>query len=401
MKLASAKDGEDGDLVSIFSHHPFSATEPSSEPLEALPMLMQKILLKIQRSNQPAFTRIQSQLIQIDEFMKMYMENIWGPKKILPREFQDTMRDARLFQEMASIQDGDLTGQDLWLTLHLVWGRLLDYQYVGVVNNMKDPKKVVPEEFWKGIQLEVGPFPSRVAELIKALSGTNLPSFQELLKIFCGGSLLQACSVCNIKMTVVAVCGEVKGRFLHTPALALWPYMPPLFHCGATTCDEELTAKRKAFDRWSAGLAATYEKLRPNKCDNCFKMTDEVHRCSICLTKNYCSKDCQAKDWSKKHQKLCQKGAEEWKVKGGTEARVEAGLKQMEDGFQRNLKLNASEQEMRNMLVEVKEVCEKRAPTVKTWRLGGKKSNGGGKKSDDGEKKSYGAGKKSNGGGKV
>ena len=46
-KLALAKEGEGGDLVGVYSHHPFSATELSNDPLEALPMLVQKVLLKI------------------------------------------------------------------------------------------------------------------------------------------------------------------------------------------------------------------------------------------------------------------------------------------------------------------------------------------------------------------
>ena len=64
------------------------------------------------------------------------------------------------------------------------------------------PREAMPEELWVVIQEEIGPFPNRVAELIKAFSGAHLPSFHELLKVFCGGSLRQACSVCKTGMTV-------------------------------------------------------------------------------------------------------------------------------------------------------------------------------------------------------
>jgi len=102
-------------------------------------------------------------------------------------------------------------------------------------------------------------------------------------------------------------------------------------------------------------------KLRPNKCDNCFKLTEEVHRCGKCLTKNYCSKDCQQKDWEEKHQKLCKDGAEEWKVKGGLEAREKAGLEKLEYEFQKSLKQGASRpKKERDALAEAKEVVEKK-----------------------------------------
>ena len=40
------------------------------------------------------------------------------------------------------------------------------------------------------------------------------------------------------------------------------------------------------------------------------------------MTKHYCSKECQAKDWEEKHRKLCQVGADERKVKGGLKVRL-------------------------------------------------------------------------------
>ena len=248
-KLALAREGEGGDLVGIYSHHPFSVADLLNDPLEALPMLVQKILLKIQNSSQPAFTRIQSQLIQIEKEMELDMRITWADKKYFPGKFKAISYNINLFQETASIEDKDLAGQDLWLTLHLMWGKFHYCQLAGLVNHMKNPKQVVPEELWIGIQQEMGPFPSRVAELIKALSGTGLPSFKELLKIVCGGSLLQACSVCNSNMIVVAVSGEVEGIFEETPSVFLRPYLPALFSCGDNRCSKEIVSKRDAYDR--------------------------------------------------------------------------------------------------------------------------------------------------------
>ena len=89
------------------------------------------------------------------------MAMMWFHKKVFPGELKDFEINRQLYKDTASIEDKDLAGQDLWLTLHLVWGRLHDSQLAGMVNNMKNPKQAVPEEFWIGIQQEMGPFPSR------------------------------------------------------------------------------------------------------------------------------------------------------------------------------------------------------------------------------------------------
>ena len=285
-KLASAKNCEGGDLVGIFSHHPFDDAKLSDDPSEALVMLVQKVLQKIEGSNQPAFTRVQSQLIQLGEVIKKeFMEQIWVQKKVYPGELKlfGLSNCRQFFNETAFIQDEDLARQDLWCTLHLVLGRFLHTHHLVEVNKLKNPRESVPAELWIGLEQEVAPFPSRVAELIKALSGTQqLPSFQELLKVFCGGSLLQACSVCNTSMTVATVLGEVEGIYLDTPSVTLRPYLPPLFNCGASTCAEVIEAKLKAYAKWGIGLDATFVKLNPNKCDYCFLLPENVHR--SCLT---------------------------------------------------------------------------------------------------------------------
>ena len=59
-----------------------------------------------------------------------------------------------------------------------------------------------------------------------------------------------------------------------------------------------------------------------------------LFRCSKCLTKNYCSRDCQLKDWEEKHQELCNNAAEKRKVKGGAEARVKSEVENVRRTFE-------------------------------------------------------------------
>ena len=87
-KLATAKDGEGVHLVGIFSHHPFDDAKLPSDPFEALLMLVQKVLLKIESSKQPAFTKVKIQLVQLGEGVKKGLEEIWA--KITGQLFRST-----------------------------------------------------------------------------------------------------------------------------------------------------------------------------------------------------------------------------------------------------------------------------------------------------------------------
>ena len=63
------------------------------------------------------------------------------------------------------------------------------------------------------------------------------------------------------------------------------------------------------------------------------------------MTKMWCSKECQLKDWELVHKRICTVEADQRKVKAGKEDRNEAGAKMREDLFQERLKTSKSEQE--------------------------------------------------------
>ena len=64
------------------------------------------------------------------------------------------------------------------------------------------------------------------------------------------------------------------------------------------------------------------------------------------------------KDWEEKHKELCKESLEEGKKKKGAEARVETGLKGLEDRF-KLIKGPDMKPEDVQYLIEAKEMCEK------------------------------------------
>ena len=56
-------------------------------------MLAQKILTKMQYRNQPAYTKVSSQLAQLEFDMAQCMAGTWAEKKIYPEKFTRVFTD--------------------------------------------------------------------------------------------------------------------------------------------------------------------------------------------------------------------------------------------------------------------------------------------------------------------
>ena len=81
------------------------------------------------------------------------------------------------------------------------------------------------------------------------------------------------------------------------------------------------------------------------------------------MTKRWCSRECQQKDWYEKHNEFCNKDADQRKVRGGAQVRRETGMKSLERGMEQNLMLNKSvdkSMEVQIALSGVKKLCEKK-----------------------------------------
>ena len=292
-KLASFTKETTGVPRTSASIFPF---DPISDIQDAMVAQMEKILIKafqLPDLSNPN-TEAHRQLTQLLGRMKHSMTEIWWQKRIFPEEYVFSRcfsgnGFADIFRKTNSIPVNQMTleSKDVWSSLHLVWGRMVEHRTFLILGALKEGLNAVPKEFRSlgpmtmPLQKDVGIFPHVMSELIKAFSGAQLPSFKVLLKIVCGGALRQACTFCHTSMTVVAVAGEVEGDNIPgspgNPAVFLWPYMPLVFTCGGINCIEKSNALWQAYRKFQFGIGASFSKSI--KCDSCFKLTEKVHRC--------------------------------------------------------------------------------------------------------------------------
>jgi len=237
-----------------------------------------------------------------------------------------------------------------------VLGRLGSHNILVALNTIKDPLSSVPEELWQLMEREVGSFPARLQDLLRAFSSDQVPPFLDLLKVFCGGTLLHKCSFCSANLTVAALEGEVKGSYYGVSTVLLEPHLPLLFACSATSCRNQMFSQMSNWSKWAVAVKTTYYKLM--RCDYCFKRAEQVHRCGKCYTKNYCSKECLAQDWEVKHQGFCSMDANKRKAKGGYQVRFEKEMKQLEQVFAGVDTFKISDDSKKETM-EVAEMCKK------------------------------------------
>ena len=63
-----------------------------------------------------------------------------------------------------------------------------------------------------------------------------------------------------------------------------------------------------------------------------------AHRCSVCLTKIWCSKECLLLN-KEKHKEFCKEGVDARKVKDDAKIRKESGMEELEQSFAKMAKV--------------------------------------------------------------
>jgi len=346
--------------VTIFSYIPFSSAALPANTLEALVELIQRVLAKMWDINHPVCSVLPAEMKKIEDGMVANRRIIWAHQKTFPKQAQSFAScflgannvDRTLEYLLQSEMNDPL---DLGSILVLLYLRFLDHKTVLQVNQMKEPGAMIPKEAWSGAEKEVGVFPTRLQELIEAFyaKGQDFPSYEELVEILCGGSLIQECSFCSSTIKVEALLGEKSGVGI----AMVMPYSSPTFRCGKSACNEEMLKRMDAWNDWHLAVMALFSKLQITRCDFCFKFAEKVKRCSQCLTKNWCSKECPLKELQKSHEKFCQKDAEGRKIKGGKEVRNDVGTEDLEKYFDRVLK-NTAAVDMEQKVEAVRKLCK-------------------------------------------
>ena len=273
--LANAKESSKIP-VTIFSHHPFTNDALPENTAEALVELIQRVLAKMRYINHPVCSMFPAEMKQLEVGVVHYRKLLWALQKTFPKQAKIPCGldlPANYLEYQGLLKKDPL---DLGSILSLMWYRLLDHKTALQVNLMKDPGAMIPKEAWAGAEKEVGVFPRRLQNLIKAFatSRRDFPSFEELLRIFCGGSLIQQCSFCSNTTKVVAIDEEKNCQGF----AVILPHFSPTFSCGKPDCNKEMVKKLNAWNDWLTAEVALFKKLQVTRCDFCFKFAGKVSR---------------------------------------------------------------------------------------------------------------------------
>jgi len=195
----------------------------------------------------------------------------------------------------------------LWDTFILIFDYFLDV-IKDSMQNYEDIGKKVKKKELRMLVSQVEP-PAKVQEkwekVTAALSSSLVP-YKRLLEIVLGG-LKQNCTICKRDIIVESTFGDhPSGSLRERRPVAICQGHVIKYHCGKDSCRKAVTHKH-AMENMTIMLPMFEEikKHEKSRCDWCKTMKKEVHRCSRCLTKAYCSRECLNMDWEKVHQKVC------------------------------------------------------------------------------------------------
>ena len=276
-KMAKAsKRVEERGTVGIFSHHPFPEDGMAEDIGETLVVQVQQTLAIMKETGHPAYNVALEDLSQLEMGLQIIRKGIWVARKVgYPADYC-TQEVAKSWENLCKLS----VYHGVWQTFILLLGRVVDYDPVARFDLLKEPRKAIPDELWTDATGNVGPFLDRLEELLALVtSAAELPSFEELLKVWCGGSLEQNCAFCGTPVNIEAVFWEGRGCMYGVPTVTIKPFLPILFSCGAKSCEDDQVEKGKKWRDWANAVVMTSAKLfRSSRCDHCFKGSDYVHR---------------------------------------------------------------------------------------------------------------------------
>ena len=278
------KDRESSKIpVTIFSLSSFPSGPLSENTLECLVELIQRVLVKMRDTNHPVCSMFPADMKGLEDQMVRNKRVIWAHQKIFPKQAKSFPSCLLVPVSNSLVEYVSQAREDLGSILFLLCRGFVDHQTVLELDLMKDPHAMIPKDLWSGAGREVGVFPSRLQELINTFYekrafyhvGQGSISYEELLKILCGGSLIQECSFCSNTTKIEALAGEKVG--LAASAL-IKPYFSPTFSCSGLVCNIQMDQRMKTYTDLVLAEDALFKKLQITRCDFCFKHAEKVKR---------------------------------------------------------------------------------------------------------------------------
>ena len=319
----------------IASAHPFPIMGLPEDLQERAVVVMLKILAKMRVTGHQYRNICPKEFEELENTMLCNRKAIWVHRKTYPESyiFDEQIRDeADTALVIARKTSGMPRGQDtyrLWDTLFVI-AYFISYSH-GSLCYQKQLLEPLPEEARLLVQqVQASGFIPIMEEVLKALETKAIP-FKDVVKIICGGSLEQRCTVCNknIMITEVRQAQVLPG----CAVVFLNPIMTKVFRCGSMLCEKALDShKMEPWFLWMRAMNEEVLRHTNTRCDFCFKFAPvrSVHRCARCLTKQYCGASCRGKDWDLVHKEICKGKGEKRKIKDDKKTRTEGGEKLVE-----------------------------------------------------------------------
>ena len=341
----------DGTTKSLLSHHPFPLDGDPEDRIERLVILIKKLLLKMALSDHKVMQDCGREVVQMLTFMDYNRLMIWMLRKTRPcPEAAICKRSLNLCDELwkglqrqERLRDDEFALSDDHFRIFDTFGILynvLEYVSgpVALQRDFKDPFRMFSEDMQPMLtKAQNSTFLVTVDRLLDALEHQLIP-YSEVVKIVCFGEVKKNCSICDRDVTVTEVTQNKKrlGRvasFFNILNMGI-------VRCDSAMCDllQDQHPSRSDYLKWYPMVLMTSTKFSENLCHFCFKLSSHgvVHRCGSCLTKVYCSKACQALDWSLVHSHICKgKAAAQRKVKGKSEERKVVGETAVQECLER------------------------------------------------------------------
>ena len=336
----------EGASKSLFSHHPFPLNGDPEDRIERLVILIKKLLLKMALSNHKVMQTCSMKIVQMISVMDLNRQMIWRLRKTKPcpgaavstsgnlKLGDDIWKDLlhhSLAEDEFALSDDPFRIFDTCAILYNVLEELL-----GPITLQRDSRVALKGDMqFLLTKAQNSTFLVTVDRLLDALEHQLIP-YPAVVKIICFGEVEKHCSMCDRSVTVSEV--RQKKPRLDRVACLFNTINMGMARCASPMCDLLLDQhpSRADFTKWYAMVNMAFEKYKVNVCHSCFKFSSHevVHRCGHCLTKVYCSKMCQTKDWNLIHRKICRGKGPQRKVKGKAKERKELGDAMLQERMQ-------------------------------------------------------------------